>query len=166
MPFYPHRLRQFRAAIGRSPHEMARLIGLEQDTYLLLERGARTMDTLQQESFISRFGSELYSYIHGEVDRVVYEGKTLRREHALGDVLGRVTGDEVALPIDKVDLDTLVNKYQEAQEREKDRIYKKLLLAYKSLEADNQKLRSENTQLKEALLEAKDMVIKKFLKKE
>jgi len=165
VPFFPHRLRQFRTVLGQNQTEMGKLLGLDEDAYSMLERGTQSMLSEQQENFIRRFGKEVYAYIHGERDKVEYEGTLLKRETALGDGFEGLTHPAANLDFDLKEVDSLVTRYRDAGDKERDSIYKKLVLAYKSLEAENQKLRSENSQLKQALIDAKDMMIRKFLNK-
>ena len=123
------------------------------------------MQSEQQENFIRIFGTEVYAYIHGEREHVEYEGRVLHRDAALGDGFGGITDPNANLDFNLKEVDSLMIRYRDGGDKERDRIYKKLVLAYKSLEAENQKLRSENGQLKQALIDAKDMVIQKFLMK-
>lgn len=164
MPFFPHRLRQFRNALGRNEEDMGILIGLDTPTYQFLERGTQTMHSLQQEDFIRRFGKEVFDYIHGDRDHVEYHGQLLTREKALGDAF-EVPESGLNVNANFKELDSLFHRYRDGSDKERDLMYKKMVLAYKSLEAENQKLRAENVQLKQALEEAKDMIAKRFLQK-
>lgn len=144
---------------------MAEIIGMEEANYVRLERGTHMMERVHQENFISRFGSDIYAYVHGERDQVEFGGKLLRREAAMGDGFEGITEPDFDLNFDRQELDGLEVRFREASEKERDKIYKKLVLAYKSLQAENIKLRNENSALRKTIVEAKEMMINKFLKK-